>query len=80
MPRPVHPDKDIEAAVSFAETRSWRYDKPGKSSHCWGKLLCPGGRSGCPTMFVYSTPRSGFGHAKDIRRRANACPHAGGKP
>jgi hypothetical protein len=25
MARPVHPDKDIEAAVSFAEDKGWRY-------------------------------------------------------
>lgn len=80
MARPVHPDKDIEGAVSFAESRMWHFDKPGKSAHCWGKLLCPGRGGCCPLLFVYSTPRSAFGHAKDIRRRVNACPGVGGTP
>jgi hypothetical protein len=38
MARPRHPNKEIEAAVTFAETRGWRYIH--SNGHPWGKLLC----------------------------------------
>jgi len=75
MPRPVHPDKDIEDAVSFAESQQWRYVAPGRSSHAWGRLLCPGGRPGDCALSIWSTPKNPFAHARQIRRRVNACPH-----
>jgi len=53
--RPVHPDKDIEAAVSFAEARGWRYVP--SSGHAWGRLFCPGGQRGDCKISVWSTPR-----------------------
>jgi hypothetical protein len=75
MARPVHPDKDIEAAVSFAESKRWRYVAPGKSSHAWGRLFCPGGQPGDCKLSVYSTPNNPYNHARSIRRRVNACSH-----
>jgi hypothetical protein len=75
MARPVHPDKDIEAAERFAESKQWRYVAPGNSAHAWGRLFCPGGRPGDCKLSVYSTPRDPRNHARSIIRRVNACVH-----
>lgn len=73
--RPKHPDKDIENAIQFAESKRWRYRKTGKSSHAWGKLMCAEqSRSGC-TLSVYSTPKNGVDHANQIRRAVTRCSH-----
>src|SRR5579864_1228606 len=73
MARPVHPDKDIEAAVRFAEANGWHYEP--SSGHPWGRLLCQGAQRGACMMSVWSTPRNPYFHARLIRRRVNACPH-----
>ena len=78
MARPVHPDKDIEGAVSFAEGKGWRY--VASSGHSWGRLFCPGGQPGDCIISVWSTPKDAFAHARQIRRRVNACPHYGSGP
>lgn len=39
--RAKHPNKDIEAAMAFAEKNGWLFKDTGRSSHAWGKLLCP---------------------------------------
>lgn len=73
--RPKHPSKEIEAAISYAEAKGWRYKKTGSSAHAWGRLLCPHQeRDGC-SLSVWSTPRDQIVHAKQIRHRINSCPH-----
>ncbi len=75
MTRKKHPNKEIEAAVQYAENRGWRYKTTGGSAHAWGRLLCPFvSREGC-SMSVWSTPRDPVNHAKQIQRRVDACPH-----
>lgn len=77
--RPRHPSKEIEGAVVNLERSGWTWASPGKSSHCWGKLLCPQhDQSGC-IIYVYSTPRSTQNHARDILRKAERCGHTGGE-
>ncbi|MDR3423292.1 MAG: hypothetical protein P4L80_18980 [Xanthobacteraceae bacterium] len=71
--RPRHPDKDIEAAVAYAEEQGWTWFKV--KGHAWGKLYCPyHDRDGCKT-FVWSTPQNGGNHAKQIIRDVDRCPH-----
>lgn len=73
--RKVHPNKEIEKAIQYAESSGWRYKKAGESAHAWGRLLCPlQTREGCG-MSVWSTPRSADTHAKQIIKRINSCPH-----
>ena len=73
--RKKHPDKDIEKAVCYAEQLGWRYKMAGGSAHAWGRLLCPlPEREGC-SMSVWSTPRSGATHAKQVIKQVNACEH-----
>ena len=40
MPRPRHPNKEIESAVKYAEAHGWEYVRQG--SHVWGVLHCAG--------------------------------------
>lgn len=75
MPRKKHPNKEIETAVRYAESQGWRHKEAGGSAHAWGRLLCPlESREGC-SMSVWSTPRDPVTHAKQIRRRVDACLH-----
>ena len=76
MVRPRHPNKEIEAAVQYAESKGWTFVRQG--SHAWGVLRCPRrGRDG-HRRSVYSTPRNPFTHARDIRRVVDACGHERG--
>ena len=71
--RPRHPNKEIEAAVAYAEARGWTWHKVG--GHAWGKLYCRHhDRDGCD-IFVWSTPRVPEHHARQIKRRVDRCPH-----
>lgn len=75
MLRKQHPNKEIEAAVQYAEAHGWRYKKAGNSAHAWGRLLCHlETREGC-MMSVWSTPRNPYNHAEQIRKRVDQCPH-----
>ena len=72
--RPRHPNKEIEAAVAYAESKGWTCELA--KGHAWGHLLCPHhGRDGC-MIGVWSTPRNREGHARAIRRLVDRCPHA----
>lgn len=71
--RPRHPNKEIEAAVQYAEDHGWVLTI--SRGHSWGQLRCPfGQRGGCMTP-VWSTPRNPEGHAERIRRDVDRCPH-----
>jgi hypothetical protein len=73
MARPKHPDKDVEAAVAYAETKGWDYVP--SNGHAWGRLFCKhSARGGC-ILSVWSTPKSTYDHARQIRRRVDVCPH-----
>lgn len=75
MSRPRHAKQEIEDAIQYAERHGWRYQASGKSSHAWGRLLCPeSSRAGCH-MSVWSTPRNPMNHARQIRRLVDACQH-----
>ncbi|MGJ3262312.1 MAG: hypothetical protein ACFE0R_03665 [Salinarimonas sp.] len=71
LTRPRHPDKEIEAAVAYAEARGWRFRPQGH----WGRLYCPHRqRDGC-RVGVFGTPRDPGSHARDIKRTVDRCPH-----
>ncbi|MGA7713096.1 MAG: hypothetical protein WCA81_14420 [Rhizomicrobium sp.] len=75
--RPRHPNKEIEAAVAYAESQDWRWKKA--HGHAWGRLLCPmNDREGCQ-LSVWSTPKGPQNHAKAIRRAVDRCSHAHGE-
>jgi hypothetical protein len=71
--RPSHPNKEIGAAVAYAEERGWVWTKV--KGHAWGKLYCAHhDREGCK-LFVWSMPRNPQNHAKQLRRDIDRCPH-----
>ncbi len=73
--RKKHPNKEIEAAIEFAEEKGWRFQESGNSSHAWGRLLCPKeDREGC-SMSIWSTPKVPENHARQILRNVKSCPH-----
>lgn len=73
--RKTHPNKHIEAAVQYAESKGWRFKDPGASAHAWGRLLCgEATREGCQ-LSVWSTPKNPENHAKQIKRAVDSCPH-----
>ncbi len=73
--RPKHPDKEIDAAMVYAEQNVWIFIDPGKSAHAWGKLHCPLHTREGHKMSVWSTPRNAFNHAQQIKRLVNKCKH-----
>ena len=69
--RPRHPNKEIEAAVKYAEQHGWIFIH--SNAHAFGHLRCPAGqRQGCQTP-IWSTPRNTFTHARKIRRDVDLC-------
>ena len=73
--RSHHPNKEIEAAVAYAESLGWRVVPI--SGHAWGRLYCPwADRNGC-MVSVWSTPRNAENQAKAIRRDVARCPYPG---
>ena len=79
MPRAVHPNKHIEAALKYAEEQGWEVVKASGSAHAWGRARCPGKSRGDCQLSIWSTPRSPENHARQILRRVNACPHGHGE-
>lgn len=75
--RPKHPNKEIEQAIKYAESKGWRYLASGNSAHAWGRLLCPFKNREGHAMSVWSTPKCPENHARQIRRNVDACEHQG---
>jgi hypothetical protein len=70
---PRHPNKEINAALRYADSRGWTIVESVRG-HCWGMIRCPHGRGGCQKS-VWSTPQSPEDHAKSLRRFVDNCPH-----
>jgi hypothetical protein len=72
--RPRHPNKHIEEAIQYAESRGWRVEM--SKGHAWGFLLCPQyGQGDGHEARVDSTPRHPEYHAKRILRVVDRCNH-----
>ena len=71
MARPRHSNKEIEAAVQYAESSGWTMRMQGH----WGRMYCAhADRDGCQ-FGVNSTPRNAGNHARQIKRAVDRCPH-----
>jgi hypothetical protein len=71
MPRPRHPNKEVEAVIAYAESRGWTLRKMGH----WGRLFCARcDRDGCQ-VGVNGTPRDAEVHARQLKRAIDRCPH-----
>lgn len=76
MQRKVHPKKEVEEALQYAETYGWRVEVGG--SHAWGKIYCPYNEKECRCGIfciasIWSTPKSASNHAKQIQRIVDNC-------
>jgi len=76
MKRKRHTDKDIEAAIAYAEFKGWRIEM--RSGHAWGRMYCPFNDAQCRCgefciASIWSTPRSAGNHARQIRRVVDNC-------
>ena len=74
--RSKHPSKEIEEAVLYAEKKGWQFKSSGKSSHAWGRLLCPLHSREGHMISIWSTPRSVYNHAQQITKQVDKCEHA----
>jgi hypothetical protein len=75
-----HPNKHIREAIKYAISQGWGLQKASARAHIWGTLYCTqSGRDGC-RIRVMSTPKTPEGHARDIRRAVDRCPHAPHSP
>ena len=72
MGRSRHPNKEIEAALKYAEEHGWTVNKVTGSGHAWGRAKCKRGHRE-HQFSIWSTPRSTENHAKQIRRRIDRC-------
>jgi hypothetical protein len=74
--RGEHPNKEIEAAIKYAEKSEWEFRKSGNSSHAWGRLYCPLHTREGHHMSIYTTPKNPTNYAKLIRQRVDKCEHS----
>ncbi|ACK73753.1 conserved hypothetical protein (plasmid) [Gloeothece citriformis PCC 7424] len=71
-----HPNKEIRAALIYAEEKGWRIEEGG--SHAWGKLYCPYNDADCRCgefciTSIWSTPKNPSNHARQIYRVVDNC-------
>jgi hypothetical protein len=71
-----HPDKEIQAAIDYAQDHGWRIEVGG--SHAWGKMRCPHNSSDCRCgifciQSIWSTPGNATNHARLLRRVVDNC-------
>jgi hypothetical protein len=74
MTRPKHPDKEIEAAIDYAESNGWEVKTGGH----WGFLYCPYNDSDCRCgtrckAGIWSSPKNAGTHAKQLRSVVDGC-------
>lgn len=83
MGRTVHPKKDVEEALRYAEANGWRVERSG--GHAWGKIYCPYNEADCRCgefciTCVWSTPGNPGNHARALMRVVDRCvPHRGAR-
>lgn len=72
MGRTRHPNPGVEKALRHAESKGWRVESSGRSSHAWGRLYCPHDEARCRcgefcVTSIYGTPRNPETYAKQTR-------------
>lgn len=77
MTRGTHSKKEVEDALTYAESFGWRV-KGGGKGHAWGKMYCPYNDSECRCgefciTSVWSTPKHPGNHARMLKRVVENC-------
>ena len=78
MPRRRHPNKDIEAALKYAESHGWWIKLTTGSGHSWGQLYCPSNNPGCRDgdyciTRIWSTPADPMKLVRCIKQTVDKC-------
>lgn len=80
MTRKTHPNKDIEDALQYVESKGWQAkESKGKSAHAWGQIYCPTRNDPCVNngewcnQCIWSTPRNPVNHANNLKRLVDRC-------
>lgn len=76
MARALHPKKDVEAALRYAERNGWHVETGG--AHAWGKIYCPYTDRDCRCgefciVSVWGTPKNAVNHARALIRVVDNC-------
>lgn len=76
MARPAHPQKEIEAALKYAESCGWRVTVA--RGHAWRRIYCPYNVEECRCgefciTSVWNTPKNPGNHARALRRVVDNC-------
>jgi len=76
MTRPVHPKKEIEEALRYAQANGWTVKVGG--AHAWGRLYCPYNDAECRCgdfciVGIWSTPKNAGNHVRALRRVVDHC-------
>ncbi len=71
-----HPNKEIAAAIAYAEERGWRIEQGG--SHAWGRMYYPQNNPDCRggefcIQSIWSTPKNPGNHARMLKRVVDNC-------
>jgi len=80
--RAAHPNKHVEAALKYVESRGWIVEKSeGGAAHAWGAVMCPYNRKSCRCgvfcrLSVWGTPRNPESLARKIRSAVDKCTEA----
>ena len=75
-PKSKHPNKEIRAAIKYAESKGWRVEE--SKGHPWGRIICPNNDKDCRCgvfciMSIWSTPKSPHRFSKGIIQKVDAC-------
>ncbi len=77
-PKRKHPNKEIRAAIEYAESKGWRVEE--SKGHPWGRILCPNNDNGkdcrCGVfciMSIWSTPKFPQRFAMSVIQKVDAC-------
>lgn len=79
MTRKKHPNKEIEAAILYAEENNWRVEN--SNGHPFGQMYCPynSSNNSCHPQKkwcragIWSTPGNPYNHARAIRKIVTRC-------
>lgn len=74
MTRKKHPNKDVEAAIKYAESQEWMVKEGGH----WGMLYCPYNDSDCRCgtrckAGIWGSPKNPGNHSKQLREVVDGC-------
>lgn len=76
MTRSLHPKKEVEAILKYAEQHGWRIKVGG--GHAWGRMYCPYNQYDCRcgefcVVSIWSTPKNPGSHARALGRVVENC-------